>query len=392
MAPNPRDKLQPGQQQSAAQSRGRPLRGAQGSAENATGNVQGIAAQNHEERTQQKDHQSEKFQDGYFPPTDDVDWASSARKVVPSNLKESVAVNTQQKGQESDEPEVQIIEQDVQSGPRFNAQGDSKGSAAENVQGNLQGAAAIAPQKVAREAHIIVREQGTGGEVPTIGQGDIDIRGLHGAAAEAKKGHLMGAAAEAKKGHLMGAAAENVKGNLQGAAAISHEQKLQREANGQAQWQLTFNANDKKNGRGFDSQGGLVGAQNAQGILQGDAAISREQNSLVGAAAESENENMPRAAAIAHDQKVQSKGENGEFMTVKDQAQLPSGNERHPQNHGCGLDSSGATAPDAEGNLQTTPAMTHELKRIPEEDSDEPIPPKQAKYDKFNSPSDVSAH
>lgn len=72
-------------------------------------------------------------------------------------------------------------------------------------------------------------QQGTGGEVPTIGQGDIDIRGLHGAAAEAKKGHLMGAAAEAKKGHLMGAAAENVKGNLQGAAAISHEQKLQRE-------------------------------------------------------------------------------------------------------------------------------------------------------------------
>ncbi|KAI1707452.1 hypothetical protein Ddc_14853 [Ditylenchus destructor] len=391
MAPNPRGKQQPNQE-STAQSRS--IIGAEVSAENATGNAQRIAAQNHEERTQQKDHQSEMCQDGYFPPTDDVDWASSAGAAMPSNVKESIAVNTEQQGQESDEPEVQIIEpseQDCQSGRSFNAQGDLKGSALDNDLGRLQGAAAIAPQKVAREAHIIVRELGTAGEVPNIGQGGIETRGLHGAAAEAKKGHLMGAAAEAKKGHLMGAAAENVKGNLQGAAAIAHEQKLQREANGQSQWQLTFNTNDKKNGRGFDAQGGLIGAaaQSAPGILQGAAAIAHEQNSLVGAAAENANGNLQEAVATAHDQKVQK--EDGQFMTLKDQALLPSENKRHQQNYSRG-NLVGAAAPDAQRNLQGTPAMAHELKRMPEEDADEPIPRKQAKHGEFNSPSDVSAH
>ena len=39
---------------------------------------------------------------------------------------------------------------------------------------------------------------------------------------------LHGAAAEAKKGHLMGAAAASVQGNLQGAAAEAHEDKVKR--------------------------------------------------------------------------------------------------------------------------------------------------------------------
>ena len=126
------------------------------------------------------------YQDGYFPLTDDLDL--SAIKYMPKNLEESSAENP---GQQSEETEIHIIEPGEQvSDQDYNVQGNLKEvSGGQNAQANLHGAAAIAHQ------HKNEREQGIGGL-------NIELRGskiLHGAAAEAKKGHLMGAAAEATK-------------------------------------------------------------------------------------------------------------------------------------------------------------------------------------------------